>query len=716
MELFNLFAKKSSQETKAITDEDMLGIVGEFNKSLPSLPENSEILEEISFDKVVSYLKSDRPDSPSLTQAAIVRQKHPEGTFLALVFLDENNHLIYLPSGLQAGRQIVAKKLNQKLSKFLGDRDFSLVDLKQTSMELFNLFAKKSSQETKAITDEDMLGIVGEFNKSLPSLPENSEILEEISFDKVVSYLKSDRPDSPSLTQAAIVRQKHPEGTFLALVFLDENNHLIYLPSGLQAGRQIVAKKLNQKLSKFLGDRDFSLVDLKQTSMELFNLFAKKSSQETKAITDEDMLGIVGEFNKSLPSLPENSEILEEISFDKVVSYLKSDRPDSPNLTQAAIIRQKHPEGTFLALVFLDENNHLIYLPSGLQAGRQIVAKKLNQKLSKFLGDRDFSLVDLKQTSIVVKVIKIVSIIIWTMVIFLVLFPLLGHQIMNQALSAELNTPSLEITPNMVAFGWLGNQQAFDQARQTAYKEAKQYAEQELDKWETELIKRIDTDFLNWYFSYFNQKKQELDVLVQYVSQNFINGFDQSKINEQIKNSVNYNLQREFARRVVSSKSAESKFNTIKIDTTELYLEKLSGQLKNVPKKYKIAEADWQQYLETIKVRLENEQGDQSLPVKVIGGYLTTKAVAKIAAMTSGKVVAGLISSSIASVIDPAVAVGLIALDYWDYNNGVTENKPRLREDLVESLSELKNTLLKDPELGVMSAVNELDEQIKNSV
>jgi hypothetical protein len=84
--------------------------------------------------------------------------------------------------------------------------------------------------------------------------------------------------------------------------------------------------------------------------------------------------------------------------------------------------------------------------------------------------------------------------------------------------------------------------------------------------------------------------------------------------------------------------------------------------------------------------------------------------------MTSGKVVAGLISSSIASVIDPAVAVGLIAWDYWDYNNGVTENKPRLREDLVESLSELKNTLLKDPELGVMSAVNELDEQIKNSV
>lgn len=451
--------------------------------------------------------------------------------------------------------------------------------------------------------------------------------------------------------------------------------------------------------------------------MPLFNLFAKKTFQETKTITDEDMVRIVGECKKSLPSLPGNPEILEKISFDKVVSYLKSDRPDNPNLTQAAIVRQEHPEGTFLALVFLDENNHLIYLPSGVPSGRQIVAKKLNKKLSQFLGDRDFSLVELKQTSIVVKAIKIASIIIWTTVIFLVLIPLLGRLIMTQALAAELNPPpSLEITQNMVAFGGSGDKKVFDQARQTAYKEAQQYAKQELDKWETELINRIDTDFLNWYFSYFNQKKQEFDVLFQFAGQNIINGFNQSRVNGQIKNSVNDNLQREFARRVVSSKSAESKFKTIVIDTTELYVEKLSAELKNVPKKYKIAEADWQQYLETIKARLADEQGEQSLPLKIIGGYATTKAVVTLGAMASGEAIAALAASKIASMIDPVVALGLLAWDYWDYRNGVAQNKPRLREDLVESIHELKNTLLKDRELGVMSAVNELDEQIKNSV
>lgn len=451
--------------------------------------------------------------------------------------------------------------------------------------------------------------------------------------------------------------------------------------------------------------------------MALFNLFAKKSSQDTQKITDEDMARIVGEFKKSLPSLPGKPEVLEEISFDKVVSYLKSDRPETANLTQAAIVRQEHPEGTFLALVFLDENNDLIYLPSDVPSGRQIVAKKLDKKLSQFLGDRDLSLVDFKQTSIVVKTIKIVSIIIWTLVILLVLLPLLGRLIMTQALAAELNPPpSLEITPNMVAFWGSGNQQAFNKARQTAYKEAQKYAEQELDKWEAELIERIDKDFLKWYFSYFNQKKQEFDVLFQYVGQNFVNGFNQAKVSQDIKNSVNDNLQREFERRVVSSKSAESKFDNIKIDTTELYIEQLSEQLKNVPKKYKISQTDWEEYLTTIKVRLDNEQGDQSLPVKIIGGYVSTKAVAKVAAMTGSKAAAGFISSQLAMMIDPAVAVGLIAWDYLDYRNGIAENKPRLREDLVESIHQIKKTLLKDRESGVMSAVNELDEEIKNSV
>jgi hypothetical protein len=452
--------------------------------------------------------------------------------------------------------------------------------------------------------------------------------------------------------------------------------------------------------------------------MVFFNWFAKNNSQIKNQMDDEDVQRIIDEFNKSSRTIQEQPEVLKKISFDEVISYFKSDIPENANVKKLAIIRQKHPEeqpeGQCLALVFLDETNHLVCLPSGVPSGRKIVAKNLDKKLSKFLGDHDFSLVELKQTSIVVKVIKIASIIIWTLVILLVLLPLLGRLIMTQALAAELNHhPSLEIIENRIAFA--GNKPAFEQARQTAYKDAQKYAEKELDKWEAELINRIDTDFLDWYFSYFNQKKQEFDVLFQWAGQNVINGFNQSRVSEEMKNSINDHLQREFARRVVSSKAAESQFKTIVINTTELYLQSLSEKLQNVPIKYKIAQADWQQYLETIKVRLENEQGEQLLPVKIIGGYATTKAVFSLGAMASSQALAAA-ASQIASMIEPVTAVGLIAWDYWNYHNEVAQNKPRLRKDLVESLHQIKNTLLKDRESGVMSAVNDLDQEIKHSV
>ncbi len=206
--------------------------------------------------------------------------------------------------------------------------------------------------------------------------------------------------------------------------------------------------------------------------------------------------------------------------------------------------------------------------------------------------------------------------------------------------------------------------------------------------------------------------------MLNYLGEMAITGFKPSIVDDRIKDRILANINREFARRVVNSKSAESKFKTIVIDTTDLYLTQLSKQLKNVSKKYKIPQSDWQEYLEVIKVRLENEQGNETLAVEIIGAgsYLAIKAGSLVAAKAGSKVAAGFLSSSIASIIDPAVGLGLIAFDYWDYTNGVAKNKPRLREDLVESLHQIKKTLSTDYEFGVMSAVNELDEKITGSL
>ncbi|MBG0749108.1 MAG: hypothetical protein I4E98_21400 [Planktothrix agardhii KL2] len=441
--------------------------------------------------------------------------------------------------------------------------------------------------------------------------------------------------------------------------------------------------------------------------MALLNWLANKTSNRKGKITDEDIQRIVGEFNKSL--LPEgNPEVLDEISFDQVISYFKSDRPKNVNAKQTAIIRQDHPEGKTLTQIFLDENNNLIYLPNEFPSGRQVIVKKLDKKLSDFFGTQDFVLVDSKKQSTLSTVFKTVTIIIWTLVILLVLLPLVGRFIMSQALAAELNSPpSLEITQNMVSF-W-DNQKVIKKAHDQAYEEAKEYAKQELDNWEQELILKIDNDFLNWYFSYFNQKKQEAEVFFQYLGEIVITQGNQSIVNDRIEKRIHDNINRQFARLVVDPNKANEKFQGIVIDTTELYLKKLSEALENVPKTYNsISQTDWNQHLDTIKIRLDNEQGGEALPVKLFGAYGGTKILATLAASAGSKVAAGFIASKVASMIEPAVAVGLIAWDYWDYTNGVEQNKPRLREDLVESLHDIKKILLSDRNFGVMFAINEL--------
>ncbi len=191
---------------------------------------------------------------------------------------------------------------------------------------------------------------------------------------------------------------------------------------------------------------------------------------------DKNASQIIENLKNSSFFLQEKPELLEKISLDEVINYFNINLSENAKIKHLAIIREKSseekPESQCLALVFLDETNNLVCLPSGVPVGRKIFVKNLGKKLSNFLRDRNFSMFELKQPSLVVKAIKIASILIWTLVILLVLLPLLGRLIMTQALAAELNPPpSLEITPNMVAFWGSDNQRAFEKARQTAYKQ-----------------------------------------------------------------------------------------------------------------------------------------------------------------------------------------------------------------------------------------------------
>ncbi|WP_449417512.1 hypothetical protein [Phormidium nigroviride] len=247
MTWFNWFAKDTYEGERKITAEDVQRIVGEFNKWSPRIQGIPEILEGITFDEAISYFQSDRPGTPNVKKGAIIRQEHPNGQFLGQVFLDVKNHLICRPDGTPYGRQLVAKKLDKKLSEVLGERELIAVELK----------AKESSGYEFTLPQDIVLEF-GEWLRNLVKLP---EIIPIITYEETIKYFITDRPNDPKIKKGAILRQPHAQGYQLAQVFLDKNNQVVLNPNGAPYGRQLVARELDEELLEVFGTKQLIIVE-----------------------------------------------------------------------------------------------------------------------------------------------------------------------------------------------------------------------------------------------------------------------------------------------------------------------------------------------------------------------------------------------------------------------------------------------------------------------
>lgn len=91
---------------------------------------------------------------------------------------------------------------------------------------------------------------------------------------------------------------------------------------------------------------------------------------------------------------------------------------------------------------------------------------------------------------------------------------------------------------------------------------------------------------------------------------------------------------------------------------------------------------------------------------------LAGKAGAKVATKTGG-----LIATKIGSTfLDATVGVGIILWDMWDINHTAQVERPILKENLADYLEEVKDSLIYDPQTGIMAIINQLQESIALSV
>ncbi|MDY6802211.1 MAG: hypothetical protein SXA11_00175 [Cyanobacteriota bacterium] len=340
-----------------------------------------------------------------------------------------------------------------------------------------------------------------------------------------------------------------------------------------------------------------------------------------------------------------------------------------------------------------------------------------------------------------VQMIRAIAPFLWGIIILIVILPLLGQFFIAKAFAPNTDTKNINPPQEIVVqtVDWSAVDRAMVLALNNSRDSAKGLAAEELDIWINELMNRVDESFLDWYFGYFNQKQRELKSFFLQVSSGTLHLLksDNPTPSEKVAEAITRDFQEEFAKRVLRPQIAQLKLERLTQKTVKRYLEDLSVNLNNVPLTYQIPQADWNRYLNGIALSINDTEGNvSSLSMKLLAGggaYLTLKPLAvplalkvgsKVVTKMAGKAGAKIATKTGASLagkigaelLDPIVGVGIILWDLWDYNRTVAIDRPILRENIADYLQEMKLSILENPENGIMTAVDKIENEIIESI
>jgi len=336
--------------------------------------------------------------------------------------------------------------------------------------------------------------------------------------------------------------------------------------------------------------------------------------------------------------------------------------------------------------------------------------------------------------------IKSVSPYLWATVIIIVIIPLLGKGFIANSYQENIatNNPPPVVVIDKKQHDWNKVDQSITIAIKNANTTANKFASKKLDTWVDELMTRVDSSFLEWYFNYFNQKKLEFSAPFVYLSSAVSHWIDSDKASpdQVVAEKMTEDFQLEFAKRVLRPKIAQLELERITRDTVNLYISHLENNISSVQGSYKIPQGEWERYLNDIAVTINDSKGSiskVSLKVLIAGSsYLLVKATIPIMVTVGSKVAislaakagaklaaktGGLVAAKIgANFVDPIIGVGIIAWDLWDYHHTVTVNRPILRAAILDYLTEVNKSLLNNPENGIMASIYQLEGGILKSV
>lgn len=328
--------------------------------------------------------------------------------------------------------------------------------------------------------------------------------------------------------------------------------------------------------------------------------------------------------------------------------------------------------------------------------------------------------------------LRSVSKVLWILVI-LILVAGLGKMFLFKSSKDSTPPPPLE-KPIVLEIDWEGVNKEVREILKESRSRSEKLAKSKLSNWTDELMTRVDSDFLEWYFSYWTQQSIGIKGLLAQIW-HWVDS-DSPSAAEKITEDV----QQEFSNRVLRPKIAQLELERMINEIMNDYSTFLSSKLESIPEKYKIKSVDWDRFLRDIAVITSNVSGDReiSLTLKTLVGAgaggalvlfrslkpvftkigsrisakLSSKAAARMATKTGGKVAmrAG------GKFVGTLIAVGIIIWDVWDHYNTKKKAKPVLRKNIGDYFRELKMSILFDPEYGIMTIIYGMEKNIVDSI
>ena len=278
--------------------------------------------------------------------------------------------------------------------------------------------------------------------------------------------------------------------------------------------------------------------------------------------------------------------------------------------------------------------------------------------------------------------------------------------------------------------------QTLEETQPLARQIAHDTAQQSWQVLEKNLIANIDL-FLNWYFDYFNHKKQEFSSGLIYSDALIKNDFNLKAANQDFTTKFIENFQELFAEKVLEPEQVDIQTREITVEVLKQYLEEISRKLDAVPQKYPIHQADWEKYLQRVVIVIKyGAQNQLSLPLKSVSNlednqtfkaliatkpdWVKSEMLAQIAKQGAIKLLAKT-GTNTAAVLGvrligkKILALGGVAWELWDYNHAIEVEKPTMRQELIEDLIRVKADILYQPESGIMSIIDKLELSVDNN-